>query len=137
MRSAPAAALEAARQSPLVLFLSQQPLGPEADARFELGQAVLERGGREIYLGLVDGELLRGELSEPVPDLANSARALIAELKEAEIVRIRGRAGTDLTLRVGGRPADRRHPAGAGDHELSGRRDLRRPTRTAPTGSST
>ena len=104
MRSAPAAALEAASKSSLVLFLSQEPLGPEADARFELGQAVLDSGGREIYLGLVDDELLRGELSEQAPDLAAAARELIAALEEAEIVRIRGRAGTDLTLRVGGRP---------------------------------
>jgi hypothetical protein len=104
MRSPPAAALKGAGESSLVLFLSRSPLGDEADARFELGEAVLASGGREIYMGLVDGELLRGELSEPAPDLADEARRLIADLEGAESVRIRGSAGTDLTLRVGGRP---------------------------------
>jgi aminopeptidase len=104
MPNAPPAALEAARESSLLLFLSEAPRGDEADARFELGEAVLGAGGREIYLGLVDGELLRGELSRPAPDLADVARALIARLEGCETVRIRGRAGTDLTLSVGGRP---------------------------------
>ena len=104
MRTAPTAVLEAARESSVCLFLSERPLGAEASARFELGETVLEAGGREIYLGLVDGELLRGELSQPVPDLAEPARRLIAELEGCETIRIRGRAGTDLTLQVAGRP---------------------------------
>lgn len=104
MANAPAAVLRAARASDVCLFLSARPLGAEAAARFELGEALLEAGGREIYLGLVDGELLRGELSEPAPDLAEPARRLIERLRDCETVRVRGRAGTDLTLRVGGRP---------------------------------
>ena len=104
MQQAPPSALEGARESSLVLFLSQAPRGDEADARFELGETVLAAGGREIYLGLVDGELLRGELSRPAPDLADAARALVDRLEGTGSVRIRGRAGTDLTLRVGGRP---------------------------------
>lgn len=104
MRSAPTAVLEAARESAVCLFLSERPLGAEASARFELGETILEAGGREIYLGLVDGELLRGELSQPVPDLAEPAQRLIAELEGSETIRIRGRAGTDLNLRVTGRP---------------------------------
>jgi leucyl aminopeptidase (aminopeptidase T) len=104
MRRPPPRALAAAGDSALVLFLSQAPQAAEADARFELGDAVLAAGGREIYMGLVDGELLRAELSDPVPDLSEPARALIAELEDADRVRVRGRAGTDLTLRVGGRP---------------------------------
>lgn len=99
----PAGALEGARESSLCLFLAAEPQGPEASARFELAEAVLPRG-REIYLGLVDGELLRGELSQPAPELAESARRLLAEVEGADTVRIRGRAGTDLTLRVAGRP---------------------------------
>ena len=55
-------------------------------------------------MGLVDGELLNGELSEPFPDLAKPARGLIAALDGCETLRIRGTAGTDLTLKVGGRP---------------------------------
>ena len=104
MAAAPEAVLAAARASSLCLFLSQKPLGDEADARFELGETVLAAGGREIYLGLVDGELLRGELSQPSPDLTAPARALLAELDGCATVRIRGRAGTDLTLGVAGRP---------------------------------
>ncbi len=100
---APAAVLDGAREATLCLFLAQQPLGPEANARFELAEAMLPRG-REIYLGLVDGELLRGELSQPAPDLAAPARALLAELDGSETIRLRGAAGTDLTLRVAGRP---------------------------------
>lgn len=103
MAHPPAPVLEGARESTLCLFLSQRPLGPEANARFELAEAMLPRG-REIYLGLVDGELLRGELSRPAPDLAEAARRLLAELEGSETVRIRGSAGTDLELRVGGRP---------------------------------
>jgi hypothetical protein len=102
MAHAPAAVLEGARESGLCLFLLQEPLGAEADARFELAEAM--RHGREIYLGLVDGALLRGELSQPAPDLGQAARALLDLLEGAETVRITGAAGTDLTLRVDGRP---------------------------------
>jgi hypothetical protein len=104
MASAPAALLEAARSSSVCLFLAERPLGAEASARFELGETVLEAGGREIYLGLVDGELLRGELSEPAADLSEPARRLLERLDGATSVRVRGRAGTDLLLHVEGRP---------------------------------
>jgi Thermophilic metalloprotease (M29) len=104
MAHAPAVALEGARNASLVLFLSRSPRGDEADARFELAQVVLEAGGREIYLGFVDGELLRGGLSEQSPDLSEAARTLLERLEGCETVRIRGSAGTDLTLKVGGRP---------------------------------
>jgi hypothetical protein len=103
MAHAPAAVLEGARESTLCLFLLQEPLGPEADARFELAEAVGARG-REIYLGLVDGDLLRGELSQPAPDLGGVARGLLDQLEGTETIRITGAAGTDLTLRVAGRP---------------------------------
>ena len=103
MPHAPPAVLEGAREADLCLFLAQEPLGPEADARFELGGAMLDHG-REIYLGFVDGDLLRGELSAPAPELEEPARRLLAEVEGAETVRITGAAGTDLTLRVGGRP---------------------------------
>ena len=103
MEHAPPTVLEGAHEATLCLFLAQKPLGPEASARFELAEAV-GPGGREIYLGLVDGELLRGELSEPGPDLEEAARAVLAQLEGSETIRIRGAAGTDLTLRVTGRP---------------------------------
>ena len=104
MQTAPPAVLAGAREAAVCLFLSQAPLGEEANARFELAETVREAGGREIYLGLVDGELLRGELSEPSPDLADAATGLVEQLAGSTTVRIRGRAGTDLELRVDGRP---------------------------------
>src|SRR5207302_2813166 len=56
---APAAVKEAARESKLLLFLAQAPRGDEASARFEASEVILEHGGRGIFLGFVDGDLLR------------------------------------------------------------------------------
>jgi Thermophilic metalloprotease (M29) len=103
MRHAPAAVIEAARESTLCLLLLRDPLGPEAGARFELSEAIRDHG-RAIFLGLVDGDLLRGDLSRPAPDLTGVARGLLDQLEGAETIRITGAAGTDLRLRVGGRP---------------------------------
>jgi len=96
--------LEDGRWADLVLFLAQEPKGPEAEARFALGEAAHEGGGREIFLGLVTPELLRGELARPQPDLTATARGLLARLEGARELHVTGRAGTDLTLRVDGRP---------------------------------
>jgi hypothetical protein len=103
MAHAPAAVLEGARESTLCLFLLQQPLGAEADARFELA-GTMSGHGRVIFLGLVDAELLRGELSQPAPDLGGVARGVLDQLEGVEELRVRGAAGTDLTVRVTGRP---------------------------------
>ena len=101
---APAAVKEAARESKLLLFLAQAPRGDEASARFEASEVILEHGGRGIFLGFVDGELLRGELSKPGVDLSDSARGLLAELEGSREIHVRGGAGTDLVLRIEGRP---------------------------------
>jgi hypothetical protein len=101
---APEGILAAGRDADICLHLQAQPLGEEAGARFELLEAVTENWGRQIFLGLVDGPLLRGELSAPPPDLGATARTLLDQLHGTEMIRLRGRAGTDLTLRVGGRP---------------------------------
>jgi aminopeptidase len=100
----PAGVAEGARTTDVSLFLSQAPRADEAGTRFKLLEAVTEHDGRQIFMGFVDPELLAGELSEPVPDLAEPARRLMAKLERAETIRIRGRAGTDLTLHVNGRP---------------------------------
>ena len=102
--TAPPAVLDAARDSAVCLFLAEGPLGDEAPRASSSARRCSRHGGREIYLGLVDGELLRGELSQPAPDLAEPAARLLAELEGCETIRIRGRAGTDLTLQVAGRP---------------------------------
>ena len=113
---APPAVLEGAREADLGLFLSQAPRGDEAHARFTLLETVTGHGGRQIYMGLVDAQLLAGELSRPAPDLEQPARQLVAELEGATSVRVRGAAGTDLTLGVAGRPwmtdATRLQPGG-------------------------
>ena len=104
MKHPPPGVVEGARSAALCFFLSQEPLGGEADARFELMELLAEHGGRELYLALVTPELLEGELSQPQPKLEDPARRLVAQLEGANEVRIQGRAGTDLRLRVEGRP---------------------------------
>ena len=103
LEHAPEAVLAAAADADVCLHLQQEPLGEEAAARVELLGAVSDHEGRTIFMGFVDGELLRGDLSQPAPDLEAEARALLAELDGAKELRLRGRAGTDLTLRVEGR----------------------------------
>jgi leucyl aminopeptidase (aminopeptidase T) len=100
----PPQVLDGGRAADLSFFMSQAPRGDEAAARFRLMETVTGRGGRQIFMGFVDGDLLRDELSRPVSDVSSAAERLIAQLKDVETIRIRGRAGTDLTLRVGGRP---------------------------------
>ncbi len=104
LASAPPAVLEAAEEADVSLHLQQEPRGDEAAARFELLDAVTRRGGRQIFMGFVDGDLLRGDLSGPAPDLEPTARALLTQLEGARELHVRGRAGTDLTLAVTGRP---------------------------------
>lgn len=104
MSSAPPPALEAAGEATLSFFLAQKPLGEEGGARMQLLDRVTGHGGRQIFLGFVDGALLRGELSQPQPDLETPALRLLAQLEGAGELRVRGRAGTDLTVRIDGRP---------------------------------
>lgn len=100
----PPGVTEGAQVATLCFYLSQEPLGDEAAARFEVLELLSDHGGRELYLALITPELLEGELSEPQPKLEEPARRLLAELEGAKEIHIRGRAGTDLWLRVGGRP---------------------------------
>jgi hypothetical protein len=104
LTAAPPSVLEGGHDADLSFFISQAPRGDEAAARFQLMEAVVGHGGRQIFMGLVDGELLRGELSGPPPDLGEAAERVLAQLEGSDTIRIRGGAGTDLTLRVTGRP---------------------------------
>jgi Thermophilic metalloprotease (M29) len=104
LEMAPQPVLDAAEVADLSLFLAEKPLPAEGGARFSLLQTITGHGGRQIFLGFVDGELLRGELSQPSTDLQRPARDLLDQVEGSETVRVRGRAGTDLTLRVAGRP---------------------------------
>jgi hypothetical protein len=93
----------AAEGAGLCLFLSQEPRRDEAGARIALNDILRAHDGREIYCGLVDGELLRSELSQPAPDLKEPARKLLDALAGRDTIRIRGRSGTDLAVRIGPR----------------------------------
>jgi leucyl aminopeptidase (aminopeptidase T) len=101
---APPSVLDVARRATLAISLAQAPRPDEASARFEILETMTGKGGRQIYMGLVTPELLEGELSQPAANLEEPARRLLAELEGSKAIRIRGRAGTDLTLRVEGRP---------------------------------
>jgi hypothetical protein len=104
LAKAPQSILDAADVADLSFFLAEKPLPEEGGARFSLLQTITGHGGRQIFLGFVDGELLHGELSQPATDLERPARDLLARLEGSETIHVRGRAGTDLTLRVTGRP---------------------------------
>jgi leucyl aminopeptidase (aminopeptidase T) len=95
--------VDAARDVDLYIFLHMDVMGAEAGARFGLMEPVTSRGGRALFLGFVDGELLRGELSLPQPDLRAVADDLLRQLEGARELHVRGAAGTDLRLRVEGR----------------------------------
>jgi hypothetical protein len=99
----PAPVLTGAVRASLSFFLAEQPRGDEAGARFSLMEAVVGHGGRQIFLGFVDGRLLSGELSGPAPDLDEPARRLLSALQGSDELRVTGTAGTDLRLRVSGR----------------------------------
>ncbi len=99
----PPAVAAAAKEADIYIFLAQEPRPDEAGARISLHEFALTDGGRAIFLGLVDRELLEGELSQPSADLSAAAQKLLEEMSGAKTIRIRGRAGTDLTLQVAGR----------------------------------
>jgi leucyl aminopeptidase (aminopeptidase T) len=101
---APGPVLDAADDADVTYFLAQKPLPAEGAARFELMQQTTGHGGRQIFMGFVDAELLNGELSDPAPDLHARAQHVLEQLRGVEHIHITGVAGTDLTLRVGGRP---------------------------------
>jgi hypothetical protein len=102
----PRAAATAAEHADLCIFISQEPRRDEAGARIALNDILRAHGGREIYSGLIDSELLERELSKDAPDLAEPATRLLARLQGSRELRVRGRAGTDLALRVEGREWD-------------------------------
>ncbi|MBW3593118.1 MAG: aminopeptidase, partial [Actinobacteria bacterium] len=103
LEHAPPEILEAAESADVSLHLQQEPRGEEGGARFELLEAVTAHGGRQIFMGFVDGELLRTELSEPAPNLEDKARSLLEQLEGVDELRIRAPGGTDLGLRAAGR----------------------------------
>jgi leucyl aminopeptidase (aminopeptidase T) len=104
LAKAPQPVLDAAERADLSLFLAEKPLPEEGAARFSLLQTIAGHGGRQIFLGFVDGELLHGELSQPATDLERPARDLLGQLEGSATIHVTGQAGTDLTLGIDGRP---------------------------------
>jgi len=104
LQQPPPGVIEGADTATFCVFLSQEPLGGEANARFDVLARLMAHDGRELYLALVTPELLEGELSQPQPRLEEPARRLLGQLEGKKEIHIRGRAGTDLRLRVEGRP---------------------------------
>src|SRR5689334_18397391 len=51
LAAAPPPVLEGGHEADVSLFISQEPRGDEANARFELGAAVIGHGGRQIFMG--------------------------------------------------------------------------------------
>jgi thermophilic metalloprotease (M29) len=101
---APKGVGEGVRESSLMLFLTQEPRGDEATARFEAHEGMLDHGGRGIFMGFVDAALLEGDLSQPATDLSATARRLLETLEGSRTIHVRGAAGTDLMLDVARRP---------------------------------
>ena len=90
--------------SDVSIFIAAEPKVDEAHERFMLAQSVTRRGGRQLFLGFVDRELLEAELSEPGADVAEEARAVLEQVAGCRTVRVRASGGTDLTLTVADRP---------------------------------
>src|SRR4029077_1365335 len=86
LADAPPKVIEGGRAANLSFFMSQAPRSDEAAARFQLMETVIGSGGRQIFMGFVDGDLLRGELSRPTPDVSKAAEKLIAQVKDAETI---------------------------------------------------
>ena len=108
----PAAVRETARGADVSFFLSEKPRADEAGARFQLLGDVTGNGGRQIFMGFVDGPLLRGQLSEPGPDLAEAA------CQAARPGRGRRDDPHPRGSRHGPDPPDRRAPLADGRHGL-------------------
>src|SRR4051794_32198085 len=57
LSAAPPGVLEGGREADVSFFLAQAPRGDEAQVRFQLMEAVIGHGGRQIFMGFVDGDL--------------------------------------------------------------------------------
>ncbi len=99
---APPELLDAVRAADVMITMWRRPRRQTAAGREVLAN-LLGHGGRVIAMPLMTRELLHGVLSEPPADVAETAHALVRELEGAAVLRVRGRAGTDVEFDVGGR----------------------------------
>ena len=98
-----AAMLDSSDWADLSIGLLKRTYAEELSVRRLVLDRLLAHGGRAIGADGIDETTLYGELSAPMPDLEQQARRLLAVVDGAREVRVRGAAGTDLTLRVDGR----------------------------------
>ncbi len=103
LREPTAGLLDSAAWADVSIGFLHDTYAEELPARRRMLDELLSHGGRALACDNIDRETLLGELSEPMPDLEAPARTLLAELDGAREIRVRGGAGTDLTLRVEGR----------------------------------
>ncbi len=95
--------LDTAAWADVSIGLLRQSYVEEIPARRAMVEVLLGHGGRALSSSDIDHEQLLGELSQPVPDMSGRARELLGRVEGARELRIRGAAGTDLLLRIGGR----------------------------------
>ena len=102
--SAPTAEmLDTAAWADVSIGLLRETYAEELPARRQMLDVLLSHGGRALSTDTIDHETLLGELSRPMPNIEPAARRLLAALDGARELRVRGAAGTDVTLRVAGR----------------------------------
>ena len=95
--------LESSDWAELSIGLLSVTYAEELTARRLMLDRLLRHGGRAISADGIDHATLLGELSVPMPDLGATTRRLLDAVHDAREIRVRGSAGTDLTLRVEGR----------------------------------
>ena len=95
--------LESASWADVSIGILRHSYVEEQPARRTMLDALLSHGGRALSSSDIDPGTLRGELSEPIPDVARQARELLAAVEGASEIRVLGAAGTDLLLGVEGR----------------------------------
>ena len=101
LEEAPPELLEAAERADAWISLWERPRRYTA-ARNQLIRTLRAGGARMLGMPLVNRGLPADELSRPLPDLEPAARSLLHALEGAAEIRIRGHAGTDLTLDIEG-----------------------------------
>ncbi len=102
----PASLLRRVREADVIIsLLSDLDLTRESPVMRAALAAFREGGrGRWAYGAQIDETVLHGELAADLSAVAAAVDGLAARLAGADRVRITAAAGTDLTLRIGGRP---------------------------------
>ena len=139
MRTRPRPRSTAARESSLVLFLSQRAARRRGRRALRAGAGgASRRAAARSTWGSSTASCCAASSREPAPDSPTSPARCSSDWTAARPSAIRGRAGTDLTLRVGGRPwlTDATPLGRATSRTTRAARSSSRRTATAPTACS-